>query len=74
VGEQGEKGVMKAADDKQAYGHQNPANAECGLPHYLCKLHNIFRIHTISVRPQRCCYHAFAAHMPACSDEMHFPV
>ena len=26
----------------------------------------IFSISMISLRPQRCCHHAFAAHMPAC--------
>jgi hypothetical protein len=33
--------------------------------HYLFELLIIFII-KISVRPQRCCHQAFAAHMPAC--------
>jgi hypothetical protein len=34
--------------------------------HYLSELLIIFRIYIISLRPQRCCHHAFADHMPAC--------
>jgi|WetSurMetagenome_2_1015567.scaffolds.fasta_scaffold240574_3 hypothetical protein len=40
---------------------------------YNCRV-NIFRTNMIFVLLQRCCYHAFAAHMPACSDEIYFPV
>ena len=39
--------------------------------HYLSALHNNIQ-HVISLRPQRCCHHAFAAHMPACLlNELH---
>jgi hypothetical protein len=33
--------------------------------HYLSELHNNIE-NMISLRLQRCCHHAFAAHMPAC--------
>jgi len=35
-----------------------------GSAHYLPVLHNAIQAHVISLRPQRCCHHAFAAHMP----------
>ena len=61
------------SDDRQAYGQQKPANAEYGSDHYPTVLHNAIQAHVISLRPQRCCYRAFAAHMPACLlNELHF--
>jgi hypothetical protein len=47
---------------------QNP-----GFARYFSVLHNTIQAHVLSLRPQRCCHHAFAAHMPVrLHNDLHF--